>query len=141
MSISISDAIWGYRKLKNQIADIKAAQAKDPELVKAQANFKGFEDLIMAHLKSDPKMKSYRTENGTASLTTRVTKSVEDWDAVKNFVKENDCMEILYKNVSTPAVKEWEEEHGRPVDGVATNSFLTLSVRAPTKKLKSLKDE
>ena len=52
MSISISDAIWGYRKLKNQIADIKAAQAKDPELVKAQANFKGFEDLIMAHLKS-----------------------------------------------------------------------------------------
>lgn len=134
----ISDIVLLYRTKRAEAAAIRDRHKK--ELAEVQGVIQHAEDYIHSHLKATG-VKSVRTEHGTATITTRVSKSVEDWNELKQFVKENDCMDIMYKSVSNPAVKEWEEENDRTIPGLKVTQTQSLSVRAPAKKAKSLGDE
>lgn len=134
----MADVILLYRTKKAEAATIKERHKK--ELEEVLGIMRQAEEYIHTHLKQSD-VKSVRTEHGTATITTRVAKSIEDWPVVKKFVVENDCMDIMYKSVSNPAVKEWEEEHGRSIPGLKTTQMQSLSVRAPAKKSKSIGDE
>ena len=134
----MADVILLYRTKKAEAAEMKERHKK--ELEEIFCLMRQAEDYIHNHLKQTG-VKSVRTDNGTATITTRVTKSVDDWAELKKFVVENGAMDIMYKSVSNPAVKEWEEEHGRTIPGLKTTTMQSLSVRAPAKKSKSLGDE
>lgn len=136
--IKLPDAVLLYRTKKAEAAEIRERHKKELEEVNGLMQLAS--DFIHNHLK-ETNLQSIRTDHGTATISTRVTKSVDDWAELKKFVVENDCMDIMYKSVSNPAVKEWEQEHGRDIPGLKTTTMQTLSVRAPAKKAKSIGDE
>src|SRR5512145_1883000 len=101
MTINVDDVVATYLKLratKDQIeaeskAKVDALKVKMLKLeawIKEQADIQG--------------VTSFKTKHGTAFLTTTDFANVADWDAIKNFIIENEAYDMLEKRVSKLAV-------------------------------------
>ena len=100
--LTVDTVIDTYLKLRNKkesiesetkekVKGIKENMAKLEGWIKEQADKQG--------------VKSFKTDHGTAFLTTTDFAQVADWDAVLSFIKDNDAFDMLEKRVSKTAVR------------------------------------
>jgi hypothetical protein len=107
-------------EIKDKVAAISAKMGKLEAWIQAKSDETG--------------VKSFKTDAGTAFLTTSDFASVGDWDAVLEFVKKNDAYHMLTRGVSKTVVREFIDLNKTVPDGVNFGTRISVSVRAPTKK-------
>lgn len=131
MTTTVDDVIAGYLKLRNKkeaieaetkdkVKDIKEKMAKLEAWLKAKADADG--------------VTSFKTGSGTAFLTTTDFATVADWDAVLDYIRENEAFDMLEKRVSKNAVRGYIEANKAVPPGVNYGTKLDVNVRKPTLK-------
>ena len=129
MSINVDDVIATYMKLryqkeaveagiKEEVATIKAKMEKLEAWIKEQADAQG--------------VTSFKTKHGTAFLTTTDYANVADWDAVLDFVRENDAYDMLEKRISKMAVRGYIDLNKSVPAGVNYGTKLEVNIRKPS---------
>jgi hypothetical protein len=78
---------------------------------------------------------SFKTNHGTAFMTTVDFASVADWDAVLKFIKDNDAYDMLERRVSKTAVRGYIEANKSIPAGINYGTKLEVNVRKPTAKV------
>lgn len=131
MSISIGDVIKTYMtlraqrdeieaKVKDQLADLKIKMAK-----------------LEAYLKDEmdkQNLTSFKSEYGTAFLTTTDYASVADWQEVLAYIRETESFDLLTQSVSKLAVRAFIEENKQVPPGVNYGTKVDVNIRKPTAK-------
>jgi len=107
-------------EVRDQLVDIKEKMLKLEAWIKAKADEEG--------------VKSFKTDHGTAFLTTSDYASVANWDEVLAFVKDNEAYDMLTKGVSKVAVRGYIDANKSVPPGVNFGTKIGVSVRRPTKK-------
>lgn len=129
MSINVDEVIATYMKLryqkeaveagiKDQVATIKAKMEKLESWIKEQADAQG--------------VTSFKTKHGTAFLTTTDYANVADWDAVLDFIRENDAYDMLEKRISKMAVRGYIDLNKSVPAGVNYGTKLEVNIRKPS---------
>jgi len=129
MSINVDDVIATYMKLryqkeaveagiKEEVATIKAKMEKLESWIKEQADAQG--------------VTSFKTKHGTAFLTTTDYANVADWDAVLDFIRENDAYDMLEKRISKMAVRGYIDLNKSVPAGVNYGTKLEVNIRKPS---------
>jgi hypothetical protein len=72
---------------------------------------------------------SFKTKVGTAYLSTTVKATVKDWPAFRDFVQENDLLDMLEHRASKDAVEEFIEANGDAPPGVAVTKEVNTRFR------------
>jgi len=106
--------------VKEQLVDIKEKMLKLEAWIKAKSDETG--------------VKSFKTDAGTAFLTTSDYASVANWDEVLAFVRENEAWDMLTKGVSKVAVRGYIDANKAVPNGVTFGTRIGVSVRRPAKK-------
>lgn len=73
--------------------------------------------------------KNARVDSGTAFLQTDISVTVEDWDAVWDFVTANGLKAMLERRVSKGVVQEYIESTGEVPPGVKVTSEISCHIR------------
>lgn len=131
MTVKVDDVIAAYIKLREKKSQIKTeAETKmgelDAKMTKLEAWIKEKAD--------EQGVTSFKSNHGTAFLTTVDFATVGDWDAMLNFVKENDAYDMLEKRVSKTAVRGYIEQLKHVPPGVNYGTRIEVNVRKPTNK-------
>ena len=120
-----------YRKMQTRIQELTAAYETEVEALKAQ------QDVVKNALKDQMLslgVKSVNTAEGTVILSTKVRYSTQDWDAFKEFMKENDALDLLEKRIAQTNMATFLRDNPTLVPpGLNSNSEYSVSVRKPTK--------
>ena len=132
MSLTVDQVIETYMKLR------KKKEAIDAE---AKAKVKGIKDN-MTKLESWIKEKadaegvtSFKTNHGTAFLTTNDYARVADWDAVLGFVQDNEAYDLLERRVSKAAVRGYIDINKAVPAGITYGTKIDINVRKPALKI------
>ena len=129
MTVTVDAVIKKYMKLREKKA---ATEAEIKERVDAiKADMAKLEAFLMAKLDADG-LTSFKTEYGTAFLTTTDFANVEDWDAVLRFIREEDAFDMLEKRVSKTAVRGYIEANKEVPPGIKYGTKLDINIRKPT---------
>ena len=129
MTVTVDSVIKTYMKLrsekeaieaevKDQVSGIKEKMAKLEAWLKSKADADG--------------VTSFKTEHGTAFLTTTDFANVADWDAVLNFIKTEEAYDLLEKRVSKTAVRGYIDSMKEVPAGINYGTKLDINVRKPT---------
>jgi len=129
--LTVDTVIDTYLKLRNKkesiesetkerVKGIKENMAKLEGWIKEQADNQG--------------VKSFKTDHGTAFLTTTDFAQVADWDAVLSFIKDNDAFDMLEKRVSKTAVRGYIDKNKTVPSGVNYGTRIDVNVRKPVAK-------
>ena len=128
---TVSDVVEAYITLRNR-KEILEADTKEI-VVGIKEKMLKLEAWIQA--KSDETgVKSFKTDHGTAFLTTSDYASVANWDAVLAFVKENEAWDMLTRGVNKRSVRGYIDANKTVPDGVNFGTRIGVSVRRPVKK-------
>lgn len=77
---------------------------------------------------------SIKTAHGTAMRRVTTRYWTQDWEAMHEFIKENDALHLLEKRIAQTAMKEFLEEHpDKHPQGLSSNSEYSITVRKSTK--------
>ena len=106
--------------VKQQVAGIKEKMLKLEAWIQAKADETG--------------VKSFKTDHGTAFMSTSDFASVGNWDAVLEFIQKNEAYDLLNKAVNKKAVREYLDANGAVPPGVNFGTKIGVSVRRPAKK-------
>tara|TARA_R100000458_G_C8077728_1_gene113784 strand:- start:125 stop:529 length:405 start_codon:yes stop_codon:yes gene_type:complete len=131
MAITIDKVIDGYLKLRGEKEAIEAETKEKVKGIKEQLA------KIEAWLKEEADrtgVDSFKTAKGTAFLTKTDFAQVADWDAVLEFIKENEAFDLLEKRVSKTAVRGYIEANKSVPSGVNYGSRIDVNVRKPVNK-------
>lgn len=131
--ITIDAAIKAYIKLRNQEKDLKAKHKE--ELDPIGRNMAKLEAFILQQAQAQ-NVKSFRTDYGTAFLSTKDSATVADWDSLFKFIMENEAFDMLEKRVSKLAVRSHLDTHNELPPGVNYSTSLEVTVRSPSKTAK-----
>jgi hypothetical protein len=125
---NVGDVIRAYMKLRNMKSNIEAEmKAKVDDLKVKMDKLEGW-----IKTKADEEgVTSFKTEFGTAFLTTTDYANVADWDSVLNFIQNNGSYDMLEKRVSKTAVRAYIEQYKAVPPGVNYGTKLEVSVRKP----------
>lgn len=119
-----------YRKMSTEVQKLTQDYDNAVAAIKAQ------QDTIKSAIKDEMLrlgVKSVRTDGGTISLSTKTRYSTDDWDAFKEFIKENDALELLEKRISQSNMATFLDENpGKVPAGLNSFTEYTVSVRKPT---------
>jgi len=128
---TVGDVVEAYITLRNR-KEIIEADTKEI-VVGIKEKMLKLEAWIQA--KSDETgVKSFKTDHGTAFLTTSDYASVANWDAVLAFVKENEAWDMLTRGVNKRSVRGYIDANKTVPDGVNFGTRIGVSVRRPVKK-------
>ena len=130
--ISVDKVIKAYISVRAQKDAIEAKAKADVEELKAKLG--KFEAWLQAKA-DETGVKSFKTDYGTAFLTTSDFANVADWDAVLNFIKTNDAYDMLERRVSKTAVRSYLDANKAVPDGVTFGTRISISVRKPAAKV------
>ena len=128
---TVDQVIGAYMKLRLKKEAIEAD---------AKANMKGLKEQMVkleAWLKQkadEDGVTSFKTDSGTAFLTTTDFAAVGDWDAVLSFIRENEAYDMLEKRVSKMAVRGYIEANKTVPAGVNYGTKLDINIRKPALK-------
>lgn len=131
MSVTVDEVIAAYVKLRTK-KDAIEAETKD--------RIKGIKEKLEqleAWLKEkadEQGVTSFKTKHGTAFLTTTDYANVGDWDAVLEFIRENEAFDMLEKRISKIAVRGYIEANKEVPPGVNYGTKLEVNVRKPAVK-------
>ena len=106
---------------KAQVKDIKENMTKLEAWIKEKADADG--------------VTSFKTKHGTAFLTTNDFARVADWDAMLEFIQENEAYDLLEKRVSKVAVRGYIDMNKAVPAGVTYGTRIDVNVRKPAPKL------
>jgi hypothetical protein len=107
-------------RVKDEVSVIKAKLEKLEAFLKTQMDEQG--------------LTSFKSDYGTAFLTTTDYANVADWDAVLTFVRENDAYDMLEKRISKLAVRGYIEQTKAVPPGVTYGTKLEVNIRKPGAK-------
>lgn len=128
---NIGDVIRTYMKLRSQKAALEAEVKEQVSELKAKM------EKLEAFLKSQMDaqgLTSFKSDYGTAFLTTVDYANVADWDAVLGFIRENDAYDMLEKRVSKTAVRGYIDSTKSVPPGVNYGTKLEVNIRKPGAK-------
>lgn len=106
--------------MKQQTAEIDVKLTKIESWIKQQADAQG--------------VTSFKSEHGTAFLTTVDYANVADWDAVLTFIRDTEAYDMLEKRVSKTAVRGYIESNKAVPPGVNYGTKLEVNIRKPGAK-------
>ena len=119
-----------YRKMQTRIQTLTATYETEVEVLKAQ------QEAVKTALKDQMLalgVKSVNTAEGTVILSPKTRYSTQDWDAFKDFIKENDAIDLLEKRIAQTNMATFLGENPTLVPpGLNSNSEYSISVRKPT---------
>jgi hypothetical protein len=127
--VTVDAVIKKYMKLREKKALVEATIKE--ELDKIKADMTKLEAFLKAKLDADG-LTSFKTEYGTAFLTTTDFANVDDWDAVLRFIREEEAYDMLEKRVSKTAVRGYIEANKEVPPGIKYGTKLDINVRKPT---------
>ncbi len=120
-----------YRKMQARIQELTTAYETEIETLKAQ------QDAVKTALKDQMLaigVKSVNTKEGTVILSTKTRYSTQDWDSFKQFVVENDALDLFEKRIAQTNMSTFLNENpGVVPPGLNSNSEYSISVRKPSK--------
>jgi len=130
MTVTVDSVIKKYMALrakkeaieaetKEQVKGIKESMAKIEAWLKVKADADG--------------VTSFKTEHGTAFLTTVDYANVADWDAVLEFIRNEEAYDMLEKRVSKAAVRGYLESTNEVPPGVNYGTKLDVNIRKPAR--------
>ena len=128
----VDAVIKTYLKLRGQKEAIEAeAKAKVKDIVAKLSKLESF-----LKIKADEQgVTQFKTEDGTAFLTTNDYAQVGDWDEVLSFIVKNEAYDLLEKRVSKYAVRGYIDANKAVPNGINYGTRISLSVRKPTTKV------
>ena len=128
---NVGDVIRTYMKLRDQKAAIEG------EVKERIADLKSKMEKLEAYLKTQMDaqgLTSFKSDYGTAFLTTTDYANVADWDAVLDFVRDNEAYDMLEKRVSKLAVRGYIEANKAVPPGITYGTKLEVNIRKPGAK-------
>jgi hypothetical protein len=128
---NIGDVIRTYMKLRAQKTTIEA-EVKE-RLAELKAKMEKLEAFLKTQMDAQG-LTSFKSEHGTAFLTTVDYANVADWDAVIAFIRDNDAYDMLEKRVSKMAVRGYIESAKAVPPGVNYGTKLEVNIRKPGTK-------
>jgi len=128
---NVGDVIRTYMKLRDQKAAIEG------EVKERVSELKAKMEKLEAYLKTQMDaqgLTSFKSDYGTAFLTTTDYANVADWDATLNFIRDNDAYDMLEKRVSKIAVRGYIEITKAVPPGINYGTKLEVNIRKPGAK-------
>jgi len=128
MTVNIDDVVATYMKLRSQKDAIEAEVKDNVAVIKSKM------EKLEAWIKDQADQQgvtSFKTKHGTAFLTTTDYAQVGDWDAVLNFIRDNEAFDMLEKRVSKIAVRGYIEHTKSVPPGVNYGTKLEVNIRKP----------
>jgi Cft2 family RNA processing exonuclease len=107
-------------EVKEQVAEVKEKMTKLESYLKIKMDETG--------------LNSFKSEHGTAFLTTTDYANVADWDEVVQFIKDNDAYDLFEKRVSKMAVRGYIDQNKTVPPGINYGTKLGVNIRKPTAK-------
>lgn len=129
MTVTVDAVIKKYMKLRSEKEAVEAEIKERTDNIKAAMT--KLEAWLKAKLDADG-LTSFKTDHGTAFLTTTDFANVEDWDAVLRFIREQEAFDMLEKRISKAAVRGYIEAHKEVPPGVKYGTKLDINIRKPT---------
>jgi len=130
--LKVGDVIATYLTLRNQKeALVQAAKAKTVEI---DAKMTKIEAWIKQQADAQG-VTSFKSEHGTAFLTTVDYANVADWDATLRFIRESEAYDMLEKRVSKTAVRAYIDQTKSVPPGVNYGTKLEVNIRKPGAKI------
>jgi hypothetical protein len=130
-NINVGDVIRTYMKLRDQKAAIEGEVKEQVSAIKAKM------EKLEAYLKAQMDaqgLTSFKSDHGTAFLTTTDYANVADWDAVLDFIRDNDAFDMLEKRVSKIAVRGYIDSTKSVPPGINYGTKLEVNIRKPGAK-------
>ena len=131
MKVTIEKVIDAYLKLRVE-KEIKDAKHRE-EIKLLKDKMTKLEGWIKTPA-DEQGVTSFRTEHGTAFLTTSDYANVADWDSVLRYIQKHEAFDLLEKRVSKMAVRGYIDLHKSVPPGVNYGTAISVSVRKPTVK-------
>ena len=128
---NIGDVIRTYMKLRDQKTAVEAKVKDEVTTLKNKL------DKLEAYLKTQMDaqgLTSFKSDYGTAFLTTTDYANVADWDKLLTFVRENEAYDMLTKSVSKTAVRGYIDETKTIPPGITYGTKLEVNIRKPGAK-------
>jgi hypothetical protein len=129
MTVTVDAVIKKYMKLREEKTAVEAEIKERVDKIKA--DMAKLEAFLKAKMDADG-LTSFKSEHGTAFLTTTDFANVEDWDAVLRFIREEEAYDMLEKRVSKTAVRGYIEANKEVPPGIKYGTKLDINVRKPT---------
>lgn len=129
--MNIADVIRAYTKLRDQRTAVEAEVKERVDTIKAKMT------KLEAYLKEQMDVQGltqFKSDHGTAFLTTTDYANVANWDEVLQFIKDNEAFDMLEKRVSKTAVRGYMDKHKRVPPGVTYGTKLDVNIRKPGAK-------
>lgn len=130
-TLTVDVVVKKYISLRDKKAVIKAAFDAEAKAIDEKL------DKISAWIKEQADAQgvtSFKTQYGTAFLSTTAFAQVADWDAILNFVQANGAWDMFERRVSKKAVQAWIENTKQVPPGVNYGTRVDVGVRRPTDK-------
>lgn len=128
---TVGDVIRTYMTLRHQKDSIEAEVKDRVSAIKAKL------DKLEAFIKTqmdEQGLTSFKSESGTAFLTTTDYANVADWDATLTFIRDTESYDMLEKRVSKIAVRSYIEETKTVPPGINYGTKLEVNIRKPSVK-------
>lgn len=127
--MNVAEIVERYIELRDEKAHIKALT--DEQLKPIQESLDRIEIQLLAAA-DQLGVDSFKTPNGTAYVSNRVTTSVADKDIFMKFLEENDEWPLLEVRAAKSAVEQYKAIHGTLPPGVNWSEERTVSIRRKT---------
>lgn len=126
MTLTVEQVVGAYIKLRKKRDEIAAeAKAKTADVAEKMVKLEAW---LMQKAEEDG-VSSFKTAAGTAFISTTDYANVENWDAVLEFIRDNEAFDLLEKRVNKTAVKGYMETRNAPVPGVTYGTKVGINVR------------
>lgn len=129
MTVTVDAVIKKYMELREEKTAVEAEIKERVDTIKA--NMAKLEAFLKAKMDADG-LTSFKSEHGTAFLTTTDFANVEDWDAVLRFIREEEAYDMLEKRVSKTAVRGYIDANKEVPPGIRYGTKLDVNIRKPT---------
>jgi hypothetical protein len=128
MTVTVDSVIKKYMKLREEKTAVEAEIKERVDKIKA--DMAKLEAFLKAKMDADG-LTSFKSEHGTAFLTTTDFANVEDWDAVLRFIREEEAYDMLEKRVSKTAVRGYIDANKEVPPGIRYGTKLDVNIRKP----------
>ena len=131
--MKLDDLVTTYLTIRNERNTLKNQwETKDSEL---KADLEQLEQAMLIAC-NEINADSIRTGSGTIIKSLKETYTCGDWDNFKQFVVENNALDLLQQRISQTNFKEFmstRQDEGLP-PGISTLREFAITVRKPTSK-------
>lgn len=129
--MKIDDVIRTYVKLRDQKAAVEG------EVKERVDQIKGKMAKLEAYLKEQMDaqgLTQFKSDHGTAFLTTTDFANVANWDEVLQFIKDTESYDMLEKRISKTAVRGYMDQYKKVPPGITYGTKLDVNIRKPGAK-------